>query len=425
MKNEETNYNANTTKKGSKVGSFVAGGIVGAAVAGGVANATPENIEMVKDFISDLAENNPLTADAQPAEHEAPKENAAAENVEEVATENVEEIATENIEEVAELAEDAPVETDDRLERLEAYIEERNNEHLQAMDGVEEQVEDAPVETDDRLERLEAYIEERNNENIQTANEAEVTESIEAEEVAEVADAIEADSIEVAEDAPAELAEETINVAEGISDDLSFGEAFAAARAQVGAGGAFEWNGKMYNTYTAEEWDSMSAEEKSDFHDKIFANDQLTEEQLGEIALEENNDEIILEPAEEEAEALLAETTEENTEDLIVEVADENSSIEVVGIEHNDEHGLDISTININDQEIVLVNLEGDGGNFDVALIDADGDGLISDDEIFVISDSGAELYANDSMDDANLDLFTDNDMPDDDMNDFDMNLEV
>ena len=39
-----------------------------------------------------------------------------------------------------------------------------------------------------------------------------------------------------------------VKVAE-VSDDMSFDEAFASARKQVGAGGVFEWRGKLYGTY--------------------------------------------------------------------------------------------------------------------------------------------------------------------------------
>ncbi len=53
-----------------------------------------------------------------------------------------------------------------------------------------------------------------------------------------------------------------------LSDHMSFGEAFAAARAEVGPGGVFSWNGGLYNTYTEAEWNAMSAEAKADFtHD--------------------------------------------------------------------------------------------------------------------------------------------------------------
>ena len=52
-----------------------------------------------------------------------------------------------------------------------------------------------------------------------------------------------------------------------INDDMSFGEAFKAARAQVGPGGVFTWHGNIFNTYTAAEWNAMSLEERH-----LFAN---------------------------------------------------------------------------------------------------------------------------------------------------------
>lgn len=45
-----------------------------------------------------------------------------------------------------------------------------------------------------------------------------------------------------------------------------FDEAFAEARAAHGGGGGhFEWKGDTYNTYTVEEWDDLSVEEKEEF----------------------------------------------------------------------------------------------------------------------------------------------------------------
>lgn len=48
-------------------------------------------------------------------------------------------------------------------------------------------------------------------------------------------------------------------------NDMSFGEAFTAARAEVGPGGVFLWHGGIYNTYTEEEWNAMTDEQKHDF----------------------------------------------------------------------------------------------------------------------------------------------------------------
>jgi hypothetical protein len=46
---------------------------------------------------------------------------------------------------------------------------------------------------------------------------------------------------------------------------MSFNEAFAAARSEVGAGGVFEWRGQVYGTYYGDEWNAMTDEEKDDF----------------------------------------------------------------------------------------------------------------------------------------------------------------
>lgn len=52
-----------------------------------------------------------------------------------------------------------------------------------------------------------------------------------------------------------------------VNDSMSFEDAFASAREDVGPGGVFYWHGGIYGTYYKEEWDSMSAEEKSEFGD--------------------------------------------------------------------------------------------------------------------------------------------------------------
>lgn len=57
-------------------------------------------------------------------------------------------------------------------------------------------------------------------------------------------------------------------IAWNVNDDMSFGQAFAAARREVGAGGVFEWHGHAYGTYYKEEWDAMSEAEKHQY----FAN---------------------------------------------------------------------------------------------------------------------------------------------------------
>lgn len=53
------------------------------------------------------------------------------------------------------------------------------------------------------------------------------------------------------------------------SDDQSFSEAFNSARAELGPGGVFSWHGNLYNTYTAEEWNAMSNDDKNAFAQRV------------------------------------------------------------------------------------------------------------------------------------------------------------
>lgn len=64
-----------------------------------------------------------------------------------------------------------------------------------------------------------------------------------------------------------------VKVAE-VSDDMSFDEAFASARKQVGAGGVFEWRGKLYGTYYKNEWDAMSQADKDQYAANVFGTPQ-------------------------------------------------------------------------------------------------------------------------------------------------------
>lgn len=61
----------------------------------------------------------------------------------------------------------------------------------------------------------------------------------------------------------------SVEFADTVTDDMSYGEAFGAAREELGQGGFFTWKGQHYNTYTKEEWDSFSDEDKKEFF-KLF-----------------------------------------------------------------------------------------------------------------------------------------------------------
>ena len=57
--------------------------------------------------------------------------------------------------------------------------------------------------------------------------------------------------------------------ATSVDDDMTFNEAFAAARAELGPGNVFMWEGSMYGTYLKEEWDSMTDDQKADYFESL------------------------------------------------------------------------------------------------------------------------------------------------------------
>ena len=62
---------------------------------------------------------------------------------------------------------------------------------------------------------------------------------------------------------------EKIDVAGKVTDTMSFEQAFAAARNEVGVEGLFRWHGRWYNTFEKEEWSSLSLEQRQDFAERI------------------------------------------------------------------------------------------------------------------------------------------------------------
>jgi succinate dehydrogenase flavin-adding protein (antitoxin of CptAB toxin-antitoxin module) len=62
-------------------------------------------------------------------------------------------------------------------------------------------------------------------------------------------------------------------VAEGVTDDMSFADAFGVARSEVGPGGVFEWRGNLYNTYTPDEFNRMTDEQQQQYAQSLNAAD--------------------------------------------------------------------------------------------------------------------------------------------------------
>ena len=79
------------------------------------------------------------------------------------------------------------------------------------------------------------------------------------------------------------------------SEDLSFGQAFEAARAELGPGGVFRWHGNIYNTYTAEEWNAMSNHEQQQFVARMEPEvpvDEIDTQQMAYVAKHEEDNAV-------------------------------------------------------------------------------------------------------------------------------------
>ena len=386
MSNEKTNLNINVKNGGSKVGSFLTGGVMGAAVAGGAAYAATGELDGVISEIQDRFNGTDETPEPKPAAEEKPvtEDNA-------VVTENAEEIEVFPTDDVA------------AQEEVQPLIEESNIE--------------AADEDVDNLQKLENFINDHNNERLEEIQELEEREALKEEIKEELREEIKAELIEeygleeVQADDITGNDNMQVETATGVNDEMSFNEAFSAARAEVGPGGVFEWNGKLYNTFKAEEWEAMSSEEKSDFQDRVYNNGN----DVAEVTSEPEPD-IEIDTPEPVAEATPEPEIEIETEDIVAEDViepeiDDDIEIEVLGMEHNDTYDIDLGGIMIGDQEVILLDLDSDGGDFDYAIADTDNDGFISQDEIFDLSDDSLgnmDLYANDNTFEDNIDTMDD-----------------
>lgn len=172
--------------------------------------------------------------------------------------------------------------------------------------------------------------------------------------------------------------DEGVRIAQ-VDDNASFSEAFADARAQVGPGGAFEWRGHVYNTYYAEEWNNMSAEERAEYQSKI---DYAT------IAGDTNNNVV------EETPYLEQNSMASNTE--MVDNDTESDSVKVLGVEAvEDEYGnqMTIAAIEVEGEQALLVDVDNDG-TMDALIVDENYDNQIDpNNEIFDIEDCNIETH--------------------------------
>ena len=166
-----------------------------------------------------------------------------------------------------------------------------------------------------------------------------------------------------------------------VSDNMSFGEAFAAARAEVGPGGVFHWHGGIYNTYSADEWSNMSVEQKHDFAQQVQP--EIRPDELS-TPTDANPQVVVVHHVYHHVEA--PSSLEEHQKDPAI------NDVQIVEqrIARNFDMGDDVHIVGYaNAEGHLVVGYDTDGdGQADVAIIDMDDDGMPSNPDI-ILDDEG------------------------------------
>ena len=168
-----------------------------------------------------------------------------------------------------------------------------------------------------------------------------------------------------------------------VNDDLSFGEAFAQARAEVGPGGVFHWHGGIYNTYSADEWNAMTVEQKHDFAQQVQP--EIRPDELS-TPTDANTQVVVVHHVYHHEEApTTADVHETAASSEDVHVVDQQTA-------QNFEQDGDVHIVgyaNVDGHLAVGYDTTGDG-QADVAIIDVDDNHQLSDADIIVDNQGNA-----------------------------------
>lgn len=160
------------------------------------------------------------------------------------------------------------------------------------------------------------------------------------------------------------------------NDDLSFKEAFEAARAELGPGGVFHWRGGIYGTYYADEWNAMTDEEKAQFAQSVQQGTTDTDDdnanQLAEATVveeEDNTNELSYTAADAEEEVVSVKVVEEKEETAFAETAkDDEDDVRIIGygdMDLADGSSVTVEELEINGQRVAVIDVDKDGvGDF-------------------------------------------------------------
>lgn len=197
-------------------------------------------------------------------------------------------------------------------------------------------------------------------------------------------------------------ANDNIAVATTIDDSMSFNEAFATARSEVGAGGAFEWRGNVYGTYYAEEWNSLSPEAKADYNNHFSWNNIDTSAQSTSHHQSVSDDNIEVVSVDHPSTTPVSE----------IEVVSAEPEIEVLGVVHDMHTGSNLGGLSVDGQEVFLIDVDGDL-EFDIMASDLNHNNIVDEDEVVDIHGQGMTVNHLEGISEISENLGGEDELPD------------
>lgn len=190
------------------------------------------------------------------------------------------------------------------------------------------------------------------------------------------------------------------------NDDLSFSEAFKAARAEMGPGATFQWRGNIYSTYTAEEWQAQNGDAKPNEEPKVTEDPQVAEEPK---AVEETEAVAVTSPSDNDVS--IAEDQQAKIEATNHPVTSDDDDVRVVGfgeVTLPNGRNITVQEVDYNGQRVAIVDVDQDG-TADFALSDVNHNRQMDEGEVIDLHTGEALSFTND--DDNQLAMNTADDM--------------
>jgi len=165
-----------------------------------------------------------------------------------------------------------------------------------------------------------------------------------------------------------------------VSDSMSFDQAFATARAEVGPGGVFAWHGGIYGTYYETEWDAMSDAQKLAYAESV--NPEVTPQHIRVNLINEAHPDVVVDVRATDAHGGQAHYTDEP------HAATGRTAAEQDAIADDDDVHI-VGQGEVQGHSAVALDMTGNG-DADVVIIDADDSLSLNEPDVVVFRDGTA-----------------------------------